>query len=87
MDFLVALFGESIELIVIVGLVKLIISALLIYLLIYFLAVVPDYLKDIAASLRKLSKRDTCHTINGKAPYIPEKMLVKRIDDGNDDED
>lgn len=47
MDFLLTLFGESVVLVTLIGLVKLTIGAFLIYLLICFLIEVPRELTHI----------------------------------------
>lgn len=91
MDLLYQLFGESIGLITLVGLVKLTVWAIFVGLGIRFLVDVPDYLKDIAVSLRYLRKGSPDTKPISKVPYIPKNMLFDndRVyrDDGNDDHD
>lgn len=90
MDFLLALFGDSVELIILVGLVKLTVWIIFIVLGIRFLVDVSDYLKDIAVSLRYLRKGNPDTKPVGKVPYIPKNMLFDNnrvYRDDNDDED
>lgn len=79
--------GFGIGFFTLLALIELTLVIVFVVLGIRFLIDVPDYLKDIAVSLRYLRKGNPDSKPVSKVPYIPKSMLFDNNHVYNDDDD